>query len=199
MKRLLATIGLVSVFVVSALGQWDWSKPVTVSVSGKPLPVVLKSIFDQAGLPFDIQKGISGLVTIEGRNVPFNVVRREILQQNDLVSDLVNDVWTIRKEKRLPTSSDTSLVHPSSRLAENAVIVRVDYDQADIHLVLKELFRSAGRGYTVDPKLNGFVTIGLRNLPFDRVLSLVLRQVDGAYRIEVGQKYEIFRIQHRNE
>lgn len=186
-------------FVAAGMGQFSWSKPVTVSANKVPLHIVLQSLFKQAGLPYDLETGIGGVVTIERKEIPFNVVLREILLEKNLVSELVNDVWKIRKEKRLPMSSDTSIVHPTSRVPENAVIVRVDYDQADIHLVLKELFRSAGRSHTVDPKLNGFVTIGLRNLPFDQVLSLVLRQAEGAYRIEVGQKYEIFRIRHRNE
>lgn len=198
MKRLYLAAILFAVCSM-AWGQFSWEKPVTISVKQEPLHIALKTIFDQTGFPYEIQAGIAGRVTLARDKVPFNVVLREILMPLDLVWECINDVWVIRRERRIQKSTDTNLVHPSSRRPHDVVLGEFTYDQVDIQLALKEIFRSAGLTYTVDPKLNGLVTIGLRNISFDRALSLVLRQAEGAYRIETDGKYEIFCVRRRNE
>jgi hypothetical protein len=47
--------------------------------------------------------------------------------------------------------------------------------------------------YSVGPKLDGIITLDLKKVTFDEALGVVLKQVDGAWRIEDG-KYVIVRV-----
>ena len=69
------------------------------------------------------------------------------------------------------------------------------FDRADIRSALREVFKTIGASYTIDPKVKGTVTMELANVSFETVLQTLLRQVDATYRIE-GGVYEILK---RNE
>jgi hypothetical protein len=67
--------------------------------------------------------------------------------------------------------------------------VTVKYDQADIRYVLKQLFESVGANYSIDPQVQGTVTVSLTDVPFEVALNTILRQLDLTYRIENGVYY----------
>ncbi len=71
--------------------------------------------------------------------------------------------------------------------------VTVKYDQADIRYVLKQLFDSVGANYSLDPNVQGNVTVSLTDVPFTVALDAVLRQLDLTYRIENGVYYVTIR------
>ncbi len=71
--------------------------------------------------------------------------------------------------------------------------VTVKYDQADIRFVLKQLFDSVGANYSLDPNVQGNVTVSLTDVPFTVALDAVLRQLDLTYRIENGVYYVTIR------
>ena len=67
--------------------------------------------------------------------------------------------------------------------------VTVKYDQADIRYVLKQLFDSVGANYSLDPNVQGTVTVSLTDVPFSVALDAILRQQNLTYRVESGVYY----------
>jgi hypothetical protein len=67
--------------------------------------------------------------------------------------------------------------------------VTVKYDQADVRFVLKQLFDSVGVSYTLDPNVQGTVTVSLTDVPFTVALDNILRPLNLTYRVENGVYY----------
>ncbi|MFQ3611723.1 MAG: hypothetical protein SNJ72_09565 [Fimbriimonadales bacterium] len=67
--------------------------------------------------------------------------------------------------------------------------VTVKYDQADVRFVLKQLFENAGANYSLDPNVQGTVTVSLTDVPFTVALDAILRQLNLTYRLENGVYY----------
>jgi type II secretory pathway component GspD/PulD (secretin) len=68
-------------------------------------------------------------------------------------------------------------------------------DQVDIREALHELFSSVNASYTVDPQVQGSVTLDFKNVLFETALQQVLRQVGATYRIMDGT----FQIVHKQD
>ncbi|MEI6512389.1 MAG: hypothetical protein WCO51_03840 [bacterium] len=64
--------------------------------------------------------------------------------------------------------------------------VSLDLDQADVRAALKLLFGSVGANYSVDPSVQGFITIKLKDIAFEWALRSVLGQVKATFRVEGG-------------
>ena len=67
--------------------------------------------------------------------------------------------------------------------------VTVKYEQADVRFVLKQLFDSVGVSYTLDPNVQGTVTVSLTDVPFTVALDNILRPLNLTYRVENGVYY----------
>ncbi|GIV06604.1 MAG: hypothetical protein KatS3mg016_2179 [Fimbriimonadales bacterium] len=67
--------------------------------------------------------------------------------------------------------------------------VTVKYEQADVRFVLKQLFDSVGVNYTLDPNVQGTVTVSLTDVPFTVALDNILRPLNLTYRVENGVYY----------
>lgn len=78
---------------------------------------------------------------------------------------------------------------PVSALAQDQgekIIPSLDLDQADVRDALKIIFKVTGFDYSVDPAVQGTVTVHLENKTFETVLRNVLNQVSATYRLEAG-------------
>jgi len=64
--------------------------------------------------------------------------------------------------------------------------VTLKYEQADVRFVLKQLFDSVGVSYTLDPNVQGTVTVSLNDVPFTVALDNILRPLNLTYRVENG-------------
>ncbi|RYG45659.1 hypothetical protein EON79_12120, partial [bacterium] len=73
------------------------------------------------------------------------------------------------------------------------IIPTLKYEQVDVREALRALFRAVGNpGYTIDPAVQGTITVNLTNVTFDVALNNILRQVDATYRLD-GGIYQIIR------
>ncbi|HVL39589.1 MAG TPA: hypothetical protein VM328_09390 [Fimbriimonadaceae bacterium] len=74
---------------------------------------------------------------------------------------------------------------------ENATvrIQSLELDNADIRLVLKTIFQKARGSYTIDPDVQGKVTMRIHDAPLNTVLDHVMRQVDAGYAIDGAGVY----------
>ena len=68
--------------------------------------------------------------------------------------------------------------------------VTIELNQADIRFALKALFDPTGYNYSIDPAIQGTVTVRLKDVPFSVALRNILSQVKASYRV-VGGVYEI--------
>lgn len=66
------------------------------------------------------------------------------------------------------------------------IIPSLDLDQADVRDALKIIFKVTGYSYSVDPAVQGTITVHLENKTFETVLRNVLNQVGATYRLEAG-------------
>lgn len=69
-------------------------------------------------------------------------------------------------------------------------VVSIELNQADVRAGLKLLFDQTGANYTIDPAVQGTVTVKLKDVPFTTALRSILSQVKATYRI-TGGVYEI--------
>jgi len=79
---------------------------------------------------------------------------------------------------------------PVSAYAQQDSKVTMDMQNADIREVLRALFKSVGKSYSVAPEVQGTVTVSLKGVEFETALQNVLKQVNATYRLTAGV-YEI--------
>jgi uncharacterized membrane protein YgcG len=65
-------------------------------------------------------------------------------------------------------------------------ISSLDLNQADVREGVRALFKNLNVSYSIDPEVQGPVTVNLKNVKFETALQNILRQVDATYRIEAG-------------
>ncbi|MBI5706436.1 MAG: hypothetical protein HZC36_05545 [Armatimonadetes bacterium] len=76
---------------------------------------------------------------------------------------------------------------------QNTIIERMELEQADVREALKILFKQVGDvSYSIDPAVQGTVTVSLKKVPFETALQHILKQVDATYRRE-GPIYTIIK------
>ena len=78
----------------------------------------------------------------------------------------------------------------SAQSAPQDTIATLEFHNADAREAIRQLFKTGGRSFTVDPAVQGSVTLSLRNVSFDTALTNLTRQVDATYRVE-DSRYEI--------
>ena len=72
-------------------------------------------------------------------------------------------------------SGATLSLSPCSRAqAAGGRSVTINLQNAPVQTVLRSLFRSAGKNFTIDPNVSGTVTVDVNQVPFDTALSAVL-------------------------
>lgn len=90
----------------------------------------------------------------------------------------------------LPALMTLMMAAPLPAMAQDdpreRIVQSLELDQADIRDALKLLFRMVQANYSVNPDVQGTVTISLQNVPFETALRAVLNQVDGTWRVEGG-------------
>lgn len=72
-------------------------------------------------------------------------------------------------------------------VSQKRVTIKLDY--ADIRYALKQLFDSVKVNYSIDPNVQGQVTVSLTDVSFETALNTILRQLNLIYRLESGVYY----------
>lgn len=80
--------------------------------------------------------------------------------------------------------------HAAIEDPRNKLVPYLNLEQANIHDVLRILFKISGAPYTLESNVQGFVTVKLENQPFETVLRNILNQIGATYRVQDGV-YEI--------
>lgn len=156
----------------------------------------IRAVLGTDKLPIVVDRAITKRVSAKFNLVRWDVALRNLLEQANAIGEVLQGKYVVRPLK----SVDRVGVSPGAKhlRPRDIVLGTTAYFEADVQLVLKELFLNTGFKCKVDPKLSGTITIYLTNSSFDIALSHVLRQADGAFRLEQGG-YEIFRAKWRSD
>jgi type II secretory pathway component GspD/PulD (secretin) len=203
--RFLILLAVLSLCLPQVVAQTE--KPpgefVTVDFKRSPMREALRAVFRQMSVSYTIDPALEDkpvTMTLERRR--YTHVLREIMLQVGGIYEVEGGLFMFRPMRKHFPPAGTIFYSGGNPNGEGAVIGPtkgqgphdfISYRHADVQLVLKELFMQAGFSYSIDPKLDGIVALELKKVTFDEALGVVLKQVDGAWRIE-GGKYVIVRV-----
>jgi hypothetical protein len=77
-------------------------------------------------------------------------------------------------------------VHQTSANQANEIVGNLESSNENVRVVLRTLFKSKNRAYSVHPDVQGSVTVSLSRIPFEVALNAVIRQVGATFRLESG-------------
>ena len=88
----------------------------------------------------------------------------------------------------VPVQSRASGEHqtPQAQRPWQRQLPLVEYNRDDVRDALRELIGNVGLSYTIDPAVQGTVSMSLHDTNFETALQNVLSQVDAEYRMEGG-------------
>lgn len=64
--------------------------------------------------------------------------------------------------------------------------VTIEASDADIRAILQQIFLDSKLSYTISPRVQGSLSLNLRDVPMEEALRQVLRAADATYRVEGG-------------
>lgn len=125
----LVVMGLIGVIGAPVFAQDDTalpSKPVTIQVVEAPVKVVLDQLFKSVGLNYTIDQAVTGNVTVNLTNIPFNSALHVILQSANppLTFTYADQVYTIK-----PKIAAADLTNPGGPAAPAAPAAPTDTTQ----------------------------------------------------------------------
>jgi|GEM_PF-2001444 len=82
---------------------------------------------------------------------------------------------------------EASFSHPISAPQQNQIVDKFEAKNENVREVLRSLFKKMGvAGYTIDPTVQGNVTLSLSQVPLNIALDYLMRQVDAIYQVDSG-------------
>jgi len=150
--------------------------------------VALRQLFNQMHVPFSIATDVQGSVTLELRNVTFDIALQNVLRQVDAVSRVEAGVFVV--VLRQVVSNYPGLNEQPS--ASN----HFRFNNEDVRSAIRTIFDGIGKPFSIAPEIQGRITIDLDNASDELALRLILQQVSAPYRI-TGGVYEIGPVSHR--
>ena len=165
---------------------------VTLDVQYAPYEAVLSLILRQVYASYRVESGVYVIFSLDNQ-----YVQRKAGYLKDAPAYgpvLPNKESSITQDARfLYVIRGTTLYKVQK--SDLKVVKTGALDQVDIREALHELFSSVNASYTVDPQVQGSVTLDFKNVLFETALQQVLRQVGATYRIMDGT----FQIVHKQD
>jgi type II secretory pathway component GspD/PulD (secretin) len=174
------------------------AKPVSFEFHNAELRDVLKVAFRQVGVSYSVDPGLNGRVTISVKNKPFIHALRDVMIEVDGIYFIEAGIYQFRpltrrmppqpppKPVSLPGLAPGSLLINPDR-GKDIIILGIQQGQADLQLLLKEMFAIAGKEYWMDRSLHGLVTVPPNyNSDVEAALTAMLKQVNGWWHQQHG-------------
>lgn len=144
----------------------------------------LTKIFQRHKKNFRIDPRVRGTITIALRNVSLATGLVNITRQVGAGYSMEGNVYVIGNR---PPTPPTVIPPHSGAATHTETLISSEFRQADAREVLRRLFLLVpDRSYTIDPMIQGTVTVSVKDVPFEVALEGVLRQVDGAFHVKDG-------------
>lgn len=84
-------------------------------------------------------------------------------------------------------ASNVLFSHRISAQQPDLIVDKFEANNENVREVLRSLFKKMGvAGYTIDPTVQGNVTLSLSRVPLSIALESLMRQVDASYRVDSG-------------
>lgn len=89
---------------------------VSINCRNAPAPTVIEKVFKAAGVGYSMPSQFAGNVTLQARSLPINAALRALLRSSDqsLTYDVIENVYVIKPETRLPVAPQVTAAPPSS-------------------------------------------------------------------------------------
>jgi hypothetical protein len=186
MKRIAALIIACSI-ASAAMAQIP--RFVTTKFTNVPVEDAIARVFQPLHMKYELKPDVKGMVSIDAVRSDFSDVLRDILLQSDAISEMVDGVYTIRPIQH-PQQPRTKTIG----IPQDMLLGKVSYENADVRLVLKELFGLGGVKFSIAPEVQGIVMMDLHNVSLETAIRNVLKQVDASSKV-TATGLEISRIE----
>lgn len=126
-----------------------------------------------------IAPNVKGKMTLELNNVSLETALNNIVRQ-------IGGSWSVEHGVYYISAKPAQRVQSKSGNPGKVKISELDFNGTDVRQALRAISREAGWSFSIDPKLQGTVTLQLRNIRFEDAIRKVLEQVNGTCSVEKG-------------
>jgi len=156
-----------------------------LSIRDADIRDVLQGIAIQNGINIIPDTSVTGNVTINLQNAPFESGLKILLESNGFEYEKQGDVYLVKRKDNTAKSFDVTF--QNSKLTVNA-------DNADIRQLLREISKKTGLNIVADTALTGNVTANVSDVPVDEAIYAILEPLgfnveenNGIYGIKMGR------------
>jgi type II secretory pathway component GspD/PulD (secretin) len=142
---------------------------VTLTAVKEDLGALLKRLFEQADVKYEIDKGVIGTVTVTLTDSPlFNIGLWEIIHHANTTVPI-----TYRMDKGV--YQVLPILDPRVQADICKDPISIAYESSDLRYALKYLFNMIHANYTLDQHVVGTVSLTLRDVPFRDAIDQILK------------------------
>jgi len=156
-----------------------------LSIRDADIRDVLQGIAIQNGINIIPDTSVTGNVTINLQNAPFESGLKILLESNGFEYEKQGNVYLVKRKDNTAKSFDVTL--QNNKLTVNA-------DNADIKQLLREISKKTGLNIVADTGLTGNVTANVSDVPLDEAiyaiiepLGFAIEENNGIYSIKMGR------------
>jgi len=139
----------------------------------------IRKISENAGVSYSVAPDVQGNVTLSAKNLSYEVLLRNLVRQVGASYRLEAGIYEVTKADATPALTREARVADPS-------IISLRFEQSDVRSALREVFRRTNSSYSINPDVQGTVTLSLKNVTLNAALENIVRQVDATYSIEGG-------------
>ncbi len=168
---------------------------VSIEKNRLALEFVLTRDFNFQAIPSGTRLSIELLWKKKGKPVFVKITGKKVKEEPILSLPLKTIAGSGFPQYEVPTAfRGVKLEIPLAEKKYTGIPISVDFQNADIHAVLRFLAEIGGINIVVSDKVKGTVTLKLNHVPWDEVLDLVLSS-NGLAKIKIGNVIKISTLQ----
>ena len=204
-KRTAALLVFVlAAFACAALSQQETKRSSTVRLlenghlyikaDNMEVRALLEDYFKATGEEFTIDPEVVGDIKLDREDEP-DTMLQAITRQVDATYMILGNRYRVLPRVKCGPNPHS----PPSMITRDYVIetipecvLRLDVDCMDVRMVLQDLGLAIGKRIKLEPNVQGAVTLDVREVGFDKVLDMIVRQVDAVAEAR-GDSYTVRR------
>ncbi|MGV3615252.1 MAG: M56 family metallopeptidase [Fimbriimonas sp.] len=177
------------------------SSSISLKFDGIEIRPALRRAFAAARRSYKVDPNLRGIVRLTVANVELDVALQNMLRQVDGTYRIERGVYIITARRAVPTAALNAPNSPwwtppalpagmeanrSEPKIKVVKIAKVEFDRVDLREALRQLFMTSGNSYSIDPDVQGTVSMKLEDIDFEEALKRVVREGKCTYRIDKG-------------
>ncbi|AIE86928.1 M56 family metallopeptidase [Fimbriimonas ginsengisoli] len=145
----------------------------------------LQMLCEYSHKSYSIDPVLKGTVTVDLRNVTFETALQMLLRQIDGTFRNKKGVYVMTYQGPSVTAPPFSGPTFSGHVAPSKPVT-FKCDRMDLRAALRMLFQLRPTNYTIDPAVQGVVTVSVREVTLDVALTTLLKNSNATYRLDKG-------------